>query len=111
MRSQHLFHKRLNQSVQCILRLAFRSVVDDFGYVWSLSVLSLYRLCIEVQLVLRYLLFLREFNICEFNGRYNLRDPSECDKLPLLYLPERKRIHLHVVMSLPAHGPDLLPNG
>jgi len=73
-------------------------------------VLSMRRLCAEVQLILRHLLCLCEFNHSEFHGHSNLRDRGERHELPLLYLSERKRIHLHVVMSLFAHGPDLLPN-
>jgi len=58
-----------------------------------------------------YLMLLCELNHCEFYGHCNLRDPGERDELPLLYLSERKRIHLHVFMSLAAHGPDMLPDG
>ena len=97
--------------MQCHLRLTFRRIDYDLGHFWSLSVLSVCRICAEVQRLMCYLMLLCELNHCEFYGHCNLRDPGERDELPLLYLSERKRIHLHVFMSLPAHGPDMLPDG
>ena len=81
------------------MRLTLWRLDDDPGLVRSLPVLSMRRLCAEVQLILRHLLCLCEFNHSEFHGHSNLRDRGERHELPLLYLSERKRIHLHVVMS------------
>ena len=92
------------------MRLTFRRIYYDLGHFWSLSVLSVCRICAEVQRLMCYLMLLRELNHSEFYGHCNLRDPGERDELPLLYLSERKRIHLHVDVSVFAHGPDLLPN-
>ena len=97
---QPILYEWIHQPVQRHLRIAVWNPSHLSWFLWRIPLLSLLlsKLHLEEQLLLRYLLYLRELNHCEFNIHHNLRNARKRNELPMVFLPQRQRLHVLVYL-------------
>ena len=98
--ADHLLPKWFHKPVQRHLRFAIWNLNHFSGFLWRIPLLGLFlsKLHTEVQLIMRHLLRLREFLHSKFHGHHSLRDVRQRDKLPMVFLLQRQRLHVSVYL-------------